>query len=457
MMAVRRLLSSSRVTGSDRVAAVIKQVDQSWGQRGVPTQNTDVVLQMLLSDVKERDTFRGVVATYMKQRQFRKVVAVFKCGPVECRGDRETLMAAATAYSELKTPIAAKQVLSGLERDAQKTPEIQMRTLEILLVGYSKVDRMDYVEGILFEWLSRHPEGRKLLEALDIQGKKIKVAQDLHAVVALGPDTTLPALPSAAAWTSVCKMYADRFAWGQCVKIKDLALHHHHRHLLLLSESSSRSGEADLGKIYHYTFRALCDANQFPRALALLEEMKIRYSKLGLPLRNVYLVTHLLKYYRFHDGGLEFRKEMLDLIYSGLEEAGVGGGGGGDATDTSDAGLSHQDGDSTSVGLSSAFVSLLCLRGRPEEAEEIARAGGVSGAVRPSALAMVINAYAKTGQWSKAEQLFWEMRDAGVFDKQLAAQAYHNVCDSMRRAKQLQSLALFVTRFSGHVVATQRD
>ena len=452
MMAVRRLLSSSRASGSDRVTAVIKQVDQSWGQRGVQTQNTDVVLQMLLSDVKERDTFRGVVATYMKQRQFRKAVAVFKCGPVECRGDRETLLAAATAYSELKTPIAAKQVLSGLERDAQKMPEIQMRTLEILLVGYSKVDRMDYVEGILFEWLSRHPEGRKLLEALDIQGKKIKVAQDLQAVVALGPDTTLPALPSAAAWTSVCKMYADRFAWGQCVKIKDLVLH-----LLLFSESpplsSSRSGEANLGKIYHYTFRALCDANQFPRALALLEDMKMRYSKLGLPLRNVYLITHLLKYYRFHDGGLEFRKEMLDLIYSGLEEGGGGGGGEeGDAVDTSDAGLSQQDGDSTSVGLSSAFVSLLCLRGRPEEAEEIARAGGVSGTFRPSALAMVINAYAKTGQWGKAEQLFWEMRDAGVFDKQLAAQAYHSVCDSMRRAKQLQNLALFVTRFSGCVV-----
>jgi 2,3-dihydroxybenzoate decarboxylase len=48
---------------------------------------------------------------------------------------------------------------------------------------------------------------------------------------------------------------------------------------------------------------------------------------------------------------------------------------------------------------------LLCLRGRPEAAEEIARAGGLGGVIRPSAIAMVINAYVKSGNWAKAEEL----------------------------------------------------
>ena len=59
-----------------------------------------------------------------------------------------------------------------------------------------------------------------------------------------------------------------------------------------------------------------------------------------------------------------------------------------------DAVLAASDGDDAGgvrEGLRAAYVSLLCLRGRSAEAEEVVRAAAESGELRPSCVAMVIN------------------------------------------------------------------
>jgi len=464
MQSFRRLLSTRPRTGAAaatlEVNRLVKLIDQEWGR-----SNQNIL--PLLSDVREKETFRGVVATYVRQREFQKATEVFKSGPRECRSDQEAMFAAMLAYSELKTPYAAKQVLMTFNNKKQ-TVEVQVRCLEILLLGYCKADRLDYVEGILFEWLSRslllaerdggsatETVGQNMLKALDIR-KRAKVAKDLEDLLVLRPDLPLPGLST---WEQVCKMYAGRFAWNQCLRLLECVVTN--KSLISpspsppptsslsssaapSSSSSSTSSSStfekqrlfhdQFGKLYHYTFRALCDGGKFLRAISLLEEMRSSNQPLG----HVYLLTHLLKYYRFREGGLDINKDMLEFVMSGIEEGPSGKMREGNAIDTS-------------IGLSSAFVSLLCLRGQPEAAEEIARAGGVSGTVRPSSLAMVINSYVKAGKCNKAEELFWEMRGEGVLDDYHATLAYHQVCEGLRHSKQHQQLSVFMSRFSREV------
>ena len=448
----RRAASSgsagAAASGAPAAAQLRAQIDRHW--RSGPG-NDDLIT--LLSDVKSVSTFRGVVQSYVEEREFVKAASVYKSGSRECRSDLESLFAAMRAHSQgLKSPQSAKQLLSKALLRAQPplvlTPADHARALEILLAGYCKLDKLDHVEGILFEWLSRcggggaQGRGRGLLAALDIprasasasasaSGQRRRTAaaaavtEDLSSILpAAGGGADLPP-PSLAAWAFVSKMYAQRFAWPQCVKIAEAA-----------SSSSSlataeKGSSAEVARLYHYAVQSLCDSNQFPRALKLVDEMRTR----SLPLGHVHLLTHLLKYYRFHGGGLEISPEQLETILSGMAPP-------------------SDEAAGATTGLTSAFVSLLCLRGRPEAAEEIVRDGGGGGAdessaIRPSAVVMVINALVKAGNWARAEELFWDMRSSAVLDAYHSSLAYHHVCDGMRAASQYASLALFMRRFSG--------
>jgi len=356
-------------------------------------------------------------------REYEKAAAVFKSGPREFKSEVRAVLSAMTAYSRMKQPGAAKQVLLNWKAAAQDplTAELQANALEILLLGYSRADKLDYVEGILYEWLSRSPSplSGSWLHALGIR-KRPKVAEDINKAVGLmdkevgGGDSDLE-VPGLATWEAVSRIYATRFAWEQCVKILGLAA------------KQLPSSSKELGRLQHITVRALCDGGQFTKALELIEEMRRRGGHIG----SAYLLTHLLKYYRHHDGGLAVDKLLL------LEHEAEG--------------VDEEDGETAELeGLTSAVVSLLCLRGQVDEAEEAIRRRMGSGeeenggSVRPSAVVMVINACVKKDQWGKAEDLFWAARKAGALDDYHATLAYHHVCEGMRSAKQFQALAHFM-------------
>jgi len=412
----RRMFSAAAATTTASLErAVTKALSRGGGE-----QDLSAVLAG-----RDAASLHKLVDKLSAARDYEKAAAVFKSGPREFKSEIRAVLSAMTAYSRMKQPGAAKQVLLNWKAAAANpmTTELQAKTLEILLLGYSRADKLDYVEGILYEWLSRtsSPSSSSWLQELAIR-KRPKVAEDLNKAVGLvdkdggggGGSGDYVAAPGLATWEAVSRLYATRFAWEQCVKVLGLA-------------AKQFPSSKELGRLQHITVRALCDGGQFARALELIEEM--RRGGAG-HLGSTYLLTHLLKYYRHHDGGL-----VIDKLLPEQEIESVG----------------EEDGEAVELeGLTSAVVSLLCLRGQADEADEAIRRrmgsgeeeGG--GSVRPSAVVMVINAHVKKDQWGKAEDLFWAARKAGALDDYHATLAYHHVCEGMRNAKQFQALAHFM-------------
>lgn len=422
---IRSKKSIGAADAISNIDAVMKLIDKAFAKGGND-------LQSILQSVESVQTFRGIVQTYNDKKEFIKTTAVFKNGPRECRNDFESILAAMTAYTYLGTPASSKTLLMAME-NKKMTSELQALSFEVMIIGYSRTDRLDFVEGSLYEWLIRSGEtGSKLIETLVLK-KNEKVSLDLERVFSLNDSLPLPGLKT---WAAVAKLYTGRYACEQCLKVLDVG-----KSINIGSSSNTLDNDTILNKIYLYSIRALCDAGHFERAVEIIRELKSRNS--GGEISDAYLLTHLLKYYRFRDGGFRVSNDQFDAILGRLKKKEDAHGSVGDR-DSDDFGSRY----GSSLGLSSVFVSLLCLRGQPEAAERLLRSEAVAKRVRPSSVVMVINSYVKQDSWQKAEELFWEFFDGNVLNEASARTAYHHVCEGMRDSNQLQSLLLFMEKFA---------
>lgn len=60
-----------------------------------------------------------------------------------------------------------------------------------------------------------------------------------------------------------------------------------------------------------------------------------------------------------------------------------------------------------------------------------------------------LQSYAKAGQWSEAEDLFWALRSHIPMSSPQGRRAYHHVCEALVQARQTQGLAHFMQRNQG--------
>ena len=207
--------------------------------------------------------------------------------------------AAMEAYCWLRRPSAAKGLLPLIEHRTKAATSF--KSLEILLPGYSRADRLDAVEGILFEWLSRAGAPTSpppLLAALGLS-RRAKNSQDLERVLNLESLVQAPGprlvLPSLAAWAAVSKMYAGRYAWEHCEAI--LKSHEPAASVAVIPPADA----ANLARLYHHCVRALCDAGLFARALDVIARLRA-LPALREHVGHGHLLTHLLKFFRHREG-----------------------------------------------------------------------------------------------------------------------------------------------------------
>lgn len=229
--------------------------------------------------------------------EHEECAAAFKAASESIMSDA-AVHAAMEAYCWLRRPSAAKGLLPLIEHRSQAATNF--KSLEILLSGYSRADRLDAVEGILFEWLSRAGSPTSpppLLAALGLS-RRVKSSQDLERVLSLETLVQSPGprlvLPSLAAWAAVSKMYAGRYAWERCEAILKA-------HDPAAAAAIPPADAADLARLHHYSVRALCDAGLFARALAVVARLRSRPA-LREHVGHGHLLTHLLKFFRHRDG-----------------------------------------------------------------------------------------------------------------------------------------------------------
>ena len=90
--------------------------------------------------------------------------------------------------------------------------------------------------------------------------------------------------------------------------------------------------------------------------------------------------------------------------------------------------------------------NVLCLRGQLDKAArllpELHKAGGM---ITADAVEPVINGYARFGEADEALKLFeWMLTDVKTSPMPMS---YHSVCESMRKAGSMDTLAAFMTKY----------
>jgi len=256
--------------------------------------------------------------------------------------------------------------------------------------------------------------------------------------------------PSLDVWADVLRLYAQRHAWDVCV----LLMH--------ISEAQIHDDKEEMMPIYEQTVRVLCDCDQFDLALKVVQRVRQRGLKPG-PV----ILTHLLKSRQITRQALDGR--VADYIFSAIcslsAEAGECEGG--------EMNKQQHRAKEAARGLCSARGSVLTRGGAASEAEHLMRllaSNGEKRLIRPAVIATIIQAHALSGQWKKAEALFWDLQRAdmsGKEDGQLTegtpfadvivernssdfpialSASYHHITGAMRNDQQIKHIARFAAQ-----------